>query len=101
VTFEKMSKSKGNGVSPDAMASAYGVDTLRLGLMFGAPPESDVNFDENFLSSMKQFLDKISKAVERPIKIKQGRKVEQIQQDHRDKLIPVYELLVDYETKIH
>lgn len=49
VTFEKMSKSKGNGVLPDTMAEKYGVDTLRLALMFGAPPESDFNFDENFI----------------------------------------------------
>lgn len=50
VTFEKMSKSKGNGVLPDSMAEKYGVDTLRLSLMFAAPPESDVNFDENFIT---------------------------------------------------
>ena len=49
VSFEKMSKSKGNGVAPDTMAEKYGVDTLRLALMFGGPPESDLNFDENFL----------------------------------------------------
>lgn len=48
-----MSKSKGNGVAPDTMAEKYGVDTLRLALMFGGPPESDFNFDENFLVSMK------------------------------------------------
>lgn len=64
ITFEKMSKSKGNGVAPDTMAQKYGVDTLRLALMFGGPPESDLNFDENFLVSMKAFLDKIAKTGE-------------------------------------
>ena len=54
-----MSKSKGNGVSPDQMSDKYGVDTLRLALMFGAPPESDFNFEESFLVSMKSYLDKI------------------------------------------
>ena len=53
ITFEKMSKSKNNGVVPDSMATKYGVDSLRLALMFSAPPESDVNFDENFLQNMK------------------------------------------------
>lgn len=48
-----MSKSKGNGIAPDTMADKYGVDTLRIALMFGAPPEIDLNFDENFLHSMK------------------------------------------------
>lgn len=61
VTFEKMSKSKGNGILPDSMAQIYGVDTLRLALIFGAPPESDVNFDEKFVQSMKQYLDKVSR----------------------------------------
>lgn len=71
-----MSKSKGNGVSPDTMATKYGVDTLRLALMFGAPPESDLNFDENFLKSMKQFLDKVSKASEEQITLASGKTIE-------------------------
>lgn len=65
VTFEKMSKSKGNGIAPDTMAEKFGVDTLRFALMFGAPPEADLNFDENFLQSMKSFLDKVSKQGEK------------------------------------
>ena len=48
-----MSKSKGNGQAPDSLTEKYGIDTLRLALMFGAPAESDFNFDESFLSSMK------------------------------------------------
>ncbi len=44
-----MSKSKGNGIAPDTMAEKYGVDTLRLALMFAGPPESDINFEESFL----------------------------------------------------
>ena len=40
-----MSKSKGNGVAPKEMAVKYGVDTLRIAIMFGAPPENDLNFD--------------------------------------------------------
>jgi leucyl-tRNA synthetase len=28
------------------MAEEYGVDTLRMAMMFGAPPEHDLNFDE-------------------------------------------------------
>ena len=47
-----MSKSKGNGIVPDAIATKYGVDSLRLALMFSAPPESDVNFDEAFVQSI-------------------------------------------------
>ena len=47
VSFEKMSKSKGNGVSPGMLIDKYGVDSLRTAIMFGAPPEKDLNFDES------------------------------------------------------
>jgi len=59
VSYEKMSKSKGTGVSPADMADKYGADTLRMAIMFGAPPEKDLNFDEKSLQNMKQYLDKI------------------------------------------
>lgn len=59
MSYEKMSKSKGTGVSPADMADKYGADSLRMAIMFGAPPEKDLNFDEKSLSNMKQYLDKI------------------------------------------
>lgn len=91
-----MSKSKGNGVAPDTMADKYGVDTLRLALMFGGPPESDLNFDEQFLSSMKNFLDKVAKTCDtlktHPVTMTK----EEIESKHKEKLIPIYALLVEY-----
>ena len=56
VTFEKMSKSKGNGVSPKSLAQEHGVDTLRSAIMFGAPPEHDLNFDENAVANTGAYL---------------------------------------------
>ena len=56
-----MSKSKGIGVKPTDIAEKYGVDTLRAAIMFGAPPESELNFDENTVQAMKTFLDRISR----------------------------------------
>ena len=56
VSFEKMSKSKGNGVSPRVLSDEFGVDTLRSAIMFGAPPESDLNFDKNAAVSMQAYL---------------------------------------------
>lgn len=98
VSFEKMSKSKGNGVAPDTMAEKYGVDTLRLALMFGGPPESDLNFDENFLVSMKSFLDKVAKSSDTILqKFEKLNHKQHIQSQHKDKLIPIYELLADYD----
>ena len=52
ITYEKMSKSKGNGVVPEDVSRVYGVDALRAAILFGAPPESDLNFDVNSLASM-------------------------------------------------
>lgn len=56
-----MSKSKGNGVAPAEMAAKYGVDTLRVAMLFGSPPDKDLNFDEKLLSSTKQYLDRVSR----------------------------------------
>lgn len=52
VTFEKMSKSKGNGVAPEDLIQIYGADSLRSALLFAAPPESDLNFEISILASM-------------------------------------------------
>lgn len=61
VSFEKMSKSKGNGVSPRVLSEEFGVDTLRSAIMFGAPPDSDLNFDKNAAENMQTYLSKVEK----------------------------------------
>uniref|UniRef100_A0A671ETU7 leucine--tRNA ligase n=1 Tax=Rhinolophus ferrumequinum TaxID=59479 RepID=A0A671ETU7_RHIFE len=45
VTWQKMSKSKHNGVDPEEVVDRYGVDTVRLYLLFAAPPEKDILWD--------------------------------------------------------
>ncbi|KAM4688401.1 leucine--tRNA ligase, mitochondrial [Discoglossus pictus] len=45
VTWEKMSKSKHNGVDPEEMVKQYGLDTTRLYILFAAPPEQDILWD--------------------------------------------------------
>lgn len=42
VTFEKMSKSKHNGLDPKDVVQQYGVDTVRLYILYAAPPEQDI-----------------------------------------------------------
>uniref|UniRef100_A0A8C0F7S4 leucine--tRNA ligase n=1 Tax=Bubo bubo TaxID=30461 RepID=A0A8C0F7S4_BUBBB len=45
VTWEKMSKSKHNGIDPEKLVKEYGIDTLRLYILFAAPPEQDILWD--------------------------------------------------------
>uniref|UniRef100_A0A7N5JTD0 leucine--tRNA ligase n=1 Tax=Ailuropoda melanoleuca TaxID=9646 RepID=A0A7N5JTD0_AILME len=45
VTWEKMSKSKHNGVDPEEVVQQYGIDTIRLYILFAAPPEKDILWD--------------------------------------------------------
>lgn len=45
VTWEKMSKSKHNGVDPEEIVAQYGIDTVRLYILFAAPPEKDILWD--------------------------------------------------------
>ncbi|OBS80792.1 hypothetical protein A6R68_21012 [Neotoma lepida] len=45
VTWEKMSKSKHNGVDPEEIVAQYGIDTTRLYILFAAPPEKDILWD--------------------------------------------------------
>ncbi|MFP5374614.1 MAG: leucine--tRNA ligase [Gammaproteobacteria bacterium] len=54
--IEKMSKSKNNGVDPDAMIARYGADTVRLFSMFAAPPEQSLEWNEAGVEGMARFL---------------------------------------------
>lgn len=57
VTFEKMSKSKKNGLNPLEVIEEWGVDVLRLSLLFAAPSESQIEWDGNLLKTMKRWLN--------------------------------------------
>ncbi|KAM9386486.1 leucine--tRNA ligase, mitochondrial [Phaethornis superciliosus] len=45
VSWEKMSKSKHNGIDPEEVVKECGIDTLRLYILFAAPPEQDILWD--------------------------------------------------------
>ena len=55
----KMSKSKGNGVSPDGLVSTYGTDALRLYELFIAPPEVDADWDDTGIQGTYRFLNRV------------------------------------------
>jgi leucyl-tRNA synthetase len=61
----KMSKSKGNVVSADAAAERYGSDTARLFVLFAAPPEKDVDWQDAGVEGMYRFLGRVYRFVTR------------------------------------
>jgi leucyl-tRNA synthetase len=61
---EVMSKSRGNTVDPDEVLSKYGADTLRLFILFAAPPEDQLEWNDSGLEGSWKFLNRIYRMVE-------------------------------------
>ncbi len=59
----KMSKSKGNVVSPDDLTIKYGCDSLRLYELFVGPPELDAEWDDRGIEGVYRFLNKFFKLI--------------------------------------
>ena len=59
---EKMSKSKNNGVDPQALIDVYGADTARLFTMFAAPPEQSLEWSDAGVEGAHRFLKRLWKA---------------------------------------
>src|ERR1700723_3319389 len=55
----KMSKSKGNGGSPDDMISRYGADATRMYSLFAAPPDRDLEWQEEGVAGISRFLSRV------------------------------------------
>jgi leucyl-tRNA synthetase len=55
----KMSKSKGNTVSPDDMIEKYGSDTARLFMLFAAPPPMDLEWSDEGVEGASRFLNRV------------------------------------------
>ena len=66
VTYEgmgTMSKSRGNGVDPNALTEKHGADTARLFMMFTAPPEQSLEWSDDGVVGANRFLRRLWKAV--------------------------------------
>jgi leucyl-tRNA synthetase len=55
----KMSKSKGNVVSPDEMIGRYGADATRMYSLFAAPPDRDLDWQEDGVAGVSRFLARV------------------------------------------
>jgi leucyl-tRNA synthetase len=60
---EKMSKSKKNVVDPDGLINRFGADTARLFSLFAAPPEKDLEWNEQGVEGCYRFLNRVWRAV--------------------------------------
>ena len=58
-TGKKMSKSRGNVTNPLGLTAKYGTDSLRMGLVIGNPPGSDLSLREDKIKGYKHFANKI------------------------------------------
>ncbi len=60
---ETMSKSKGNVVPPSSVIEPFGADTMRLAILFIAPPEKDFDWDEDVVAGANRFIKRAWKLV--------------------------------------
>ncbi len=80
----KMSKSKGNVVSPDELVSKYGCDSLRMYELFVGPPEVDSEWDDSGIDGTFRYLNKVWKFI----------------QEYKDKLIEPSKELIKLRHKM-
>ncbi|UUD35689.1 leucine--tRNA ligase [Mycoplasmopsis caviae] len=71
----KMSKSKGNVVSPDEMIKKYDADTMRLFILFAAPPEKELEWISSGIEGCHKFIKKL---IARSIEVKASDKLSDI-----------------------
>ncbi|MDI6874202.1 leucine--tRNA ligase [Candidatus Solincola sp.] len=65
----KMSKSKGNVITPESFIDSYGADTLRLFILFLGPPEADKEWNDAGIEGAHRFLHRVWRLVHRYLDI--------------------------------
>lgn len=65
----KMSKSKGNVVSPNEIIEKYGADTGRLFILFAAPPDRDLDWSDSGVEGSHRFLNRVWRMVQQHLEI--------------------------------
>jgi len=68
----KMSKSKGNTVDPQGLIEKYGADTVRLFIMFAAPPEQSLEWSDSGVEGAHRFLNRVWRLVHQHVETSPG-----------------------------
>ncbi|KAK9763153.1 Leucyl-tRNA synthetase, mitochondrial [Basidiobolus ranarum] len=72
IAYEKMSKSKYNGVDPEATIETHGADATRLHILYKAPPEDVLEWDDQSIVGMKRWLARVWRLVDGVQSTEQG-----------------------------
>jgi leucyl-tRNA synthetase len=104
----KMSKSKGNVVSPDEMIAKYGADATRMYALFAAPPDRDLDWQEDGVAGVSRFLGRVWRLVtkyapvartasESPSKTQSGVSLKLLRKLHQT----IAKITLDFEGRWH
>ncbi|MEG0873951.1 MAG: leucine--tRNA ligase [Clostridiales bacterium] len=80
----KMSKSVGNVVSPEAIIDKYGADTARLFILFAAPPEKDLEWNDSAVEGCYRFLNRVWRLVTANAQAKKGYDIANLTKEDKD-----------------